>query len=87
MLGYTGEYNGKMVTVMGTGMGQPQPESMPRIHHYGVKQLIRVGSTGSIQSHVNVNDIVIAQVHLLIPTLQTSFVCQVKWQHWQIFNC
>ena len=29
MLGYTGEYNGKMVTVMGTGMGAASTESMP----------------------------------------------------------
>ncbi|HRD06734.1 MAG: purine-nucleoside phosphorylase [Saprospiraceae bacterium] len=63
MLGYTGEYNGKMVTVMGTGMGAASTGIYAHefIHHYGVKQLIRVGSTGSIQSHVNVNDIVIAQ--------------------------
>lgn len=63
MLGFTGAYQGKLVTVMGTGMGAASTGIYAHefIHHYGVKQLIRVGSTGSIQSHVNVNDIVIAQ--------------------------
>lgn len=62
MLGFTGEYHGKRVTVMGTGMGAASTGIYAHefIHHYGVKQLIRVGSTGSIQAHVNVNDIVIA---------------------------
>lgn len=63
MLGYTGTYEGKPVTVMGTGMGAASTGIYAHefIHHYGVKQLIRVGSTGSIQAHVKVNDIVIAQ--------------------------
>lgn len=63
MLGFTGEYQGKRVTVMGTGMGAASTGIYAHefIHHYGVKQLIRVGSTGSIQPQVNVNDIVIAQ--------------------------
>lgn len=63
MLGYTGTYGGKAVTIMGTGMGAASTGIYAHefIHHYGVKQLIRVGSTGSIQPHVKVNDIVIAQ--------------------------
>lgn len=63
MLGFTGEYLGKRVTVMGTGMGAASTGIYAHefIHHYGAKQLIRVGSTGSIQAHVKVKDIVIAQ--------------------------
>lgn len=49
MLGFTGIYKGKKVSVMGTGMGIPSIGiySHELIHFYGVKNLIRVGSCGS----------------------------------------
>ena len=54
MLGYTGTYNGKKVSVMGTGMGVPSISiySHELITEFGVKNLIRVGSAGSYQKHV-----------------------------------
>lgn len=63
MLGYTGFYNGKKVSVMGTGMGMPSMGiyAYELITYFGVKKLIRVGSTGSIQPHIKVKDIVLAQ--------------------------
>lgn len=59
--GYTGTYKGKKVSVFGTGMGMPSIGiySYELIHFYGVKNLIRVGSCGSIQEDVKVRDIVI----------------------------
>ncbi len=62
MLGFTGQYKGKAVSVMGTGMGIPSMSIYVHelITHYGVKNLIRVGSAGSYQAHVNIRDIVIA---------------------------
>ena len=62
MFGYTGTYNGKKVSVMGTGMGVPSTSIYAHelITEYGVKNLIRVGSAGSYQAHVNVYDIVLA---------------------------
>jgi purine-nucleoside phosphorylase len=63
MLGYTGYYQGKRVSVMGSGMGMPSIGiyAYELIKFYDVKKLIRVGSAGSIQSHIHVKDIVIAQ--------------------------
>jgi len=63
MLGFTGFYKGKRVSVMGTGMGMPSIGiySYELMKFYGVKKLIRVGSAGSIQPEVKINDIVIAQ--------------------------
>lgn len=48
MLGYTGNYKGKRVSVMGSGMGVPSIGiySYELIHKYGVKNLIRIGSCG-----------------------------------------
>ncbi len=62
MLGYTGTYQGKRVSTMGTGMGVPSISiySHELITEFGVKNLIRVGSAGSYQKHVNVRDIVLA---------------------------
>jgi purine-nucleoside phosphorylase len=62
MLGYTGTYEGKRISTQGTGMGIPSTliYCHELINNYGVKNLIRVGSAGSYQKHVNIRDIVIA---------------------------
>lgn len=62
MLGYTGEYKGKKVSVMGTGMGTPSMAlySWELINIFGVKNLIRIGSCGAIQDNINLYDIVLA---------------------------
>jgi len=62
MLGYTGTYNGKKVSVMGTGMGVPSISIYAHelITQFGVKNLIRVGSSGSYQKHIKIRDIVLA---------------------------
>ncbi|CAA9199323.1 purine-nucleoside phosphorylase [Flavobacterium collinsii] len=62
MLGYTGFYNGKRISVQGTGMGMPSISIYitELIEEYGVETLVRVGSCGSIQEDVNMMDIVLA---------------------------
>lgn len=62
MFGYTGTYNGKTISVMGTGMGIPSISIYANelITEFGVKNLIRVGSAGSYRKDVKVRDIVIA---------------------------
>lgn len=63
MLGFTGTYKGKEVSVMGTGMGIPSIGiySYELIHTYGVKELIRIGSCGTYQEDVKINDLIFAQ--------------------------
>ena len=60
MFGYTGTYEGRPVSVMGTGMGCPSMGiySYELIHFYGVKNLIRVGTAGSINPDVHIRDLV-----------------------------
>ena len=62
MFGFTGSYQGKLVSVMGTGMGVPSISIYAHelITEYGVKNLIRVGSAGSYQKEVKIRDIVLA---------------------------
>lgn len=63
MLGFTGKYKGKEVSVMGTGMGMPSIGiySYELITKFGVKNLIRIGSCGAIQENLKLYDIVIGQ--------------------------
>ena len=62
MLGYTGTYNGKPVSVMGHGMGMPSIGiyTYELFNFYGVKTIIRVGSAGSINMDLHVGDLAIA---------------------------
>jgi purine-nucleoside phosphorylase len=61
MLGFTGTYEGKKVSVMGTGMGIPSLSIYAKelITDYGVKNLIRVGSCGAVSKEVKVRDILV----------------------------
>jgi purine-nucleoside phosphorylase len=61
MFGYTGTYKGKIVSVMGTGMGCASMGiySYELIHFYGVKNLIRIGSCGALDPKLNLYDIVL----------------------------
>ena len=62
ILGFTGTYKGKRISVQGTGMGIPSISIYitELMKDYGVKTLIRVGSAGSYQEDVKIRDIVVA---------------------------
>jgi purine-nucleoside phosphorylase len=62
MLGYTGSYKGKRVSVMGHGMGMPSIGiyTYELYNFYGVKTIIRVGSAGSINNDLHIGDLAIA---------------------------
>ena len=63
MLGYTGTYQGKRVSVMGHGMGIPSMAiySYELFNFYGVKKIIRVGSAGSMNPDLHIGDLMLAQ--------------------------
>ena len=63
MLGFTGTYKGKPVSVMGHGMGIPSIGiySYELFNFYGVKTIIRVGSAGAYHQDLHIGDLVIAQ--------------------------
>ena len=62
MLGFTGSYKGKRVSVMGHGMGIPSIGiyTYELYNFYGVKTIIRVGSAGSINPDLHIGDLAIA---------------------------
>jgi purine-nucleoside phosphorylase len=62
MLAFTGTWNGRPVTIHGTGMGMPSLSIYVNelIRDYGAQTLIRIGSAGGMQPHVVIRDVVLA---------------------------
>lgn len=62
MLGYTGTYKGKEISVMGGGMGIPSIGiySYELYNFYDVDNIIRIGSAGGLSSDIKLRDVVIA---------------------------
>lgn len=62
MLGYTGQWQGRPVTVMGGGMGIPSTAIYVTelVRSYGVRRIIRVGTCGGV-GEVAVGDVLLAQ--------------------------
>lgn len=62
MLGFTGTYKGKKVSVMGHGMGIPSIGiyTYELFNFYGVKTIIRIGSAGAYHKDLKIGDLVLA---------------------------
>jgi purine-nucleoside phosphorylase len=62
MLGYTGLYEGKRVSIMGSGMGIPSASIYMHelLTEYHVKILIRVGTCGALQPNLKIGDVILA---------------------------
>lgn len=62
MLGFTGDYKGRRISVQGSGMGIPSIGiySYELYHFYGVENIIRIGSAGAIDPNLHIGDIAIA---------------------------
>ena len=63
MLGFTGKYNGKEISVMGSGMGMPSISiySYELYQFYNVESIIRIGSAGALHEDIDLKDLVFAQ--------------------------
>lgn len=63
MIGFTGLYKGKPVTVMGSGMGMPSMGiySFELFKFYDVDRIIRVGSCGSYTDELKVYDVILTE--------------------------
>ncbi|NDY96607.1 purine-nucleoside phosphorylase [Wenzhouxiangella limi] len=61
MLGFTGNWKGHRISVMGSGMGIPSISIYAHelISQYGVKKLVRVGSCGAVADGASLRDVVI----------------------------
>ncbi len=70
MLAYTGTWKGNRVTIHGSGMGMASMSIYANelIRDYGAKTLIRIGSAGAMQAHVQIRDLVIAMTASTLST-------------------
>lgn len=64
MLGFTGTYKGKEITVMGSGMGMPSIGiySFELFHFFNVEKIIRIGTCGVVSKEVEVPEIILANL-------------------------
>ena len=62
MLGFTGTYEGRPISVMGSGMGMPSIGiySYELYKFYGVENIVRIGSAGSYTDKAKLFDVVLA---------------------------
>jgi len=74
MLGFTGQWNGHRVTIQGSGMGMPSMSIYANelIRDFNVQTLIRIGSCGAMQPHINLRDIIIAMTATTYGTPSSS---------------
>lgn len=62
MLGFTGQYNGKKVTVMGSGMGMASCGiyAFELFYYYNVQKVIRIGTCGVVSKEIKIPEIILA---------------------------
>ena len=61
MLGYTGTFDGKPVSVQSTGMGCPSAAIViEELVELGVEKLLRVGTCGGLQPDLKMGDLIVA---------------------------
>ena len=61
LLGFTGSYEGKRVSVQGTGMGCPTAAIvMEELVMLGVKRFLRVGTCGGLRGDLQIGDLIVA---------------------------
>lgn len=81
MLGFTGTWNGNRVTIQGSGMGMPSLSIYANelIRDYGARTLIRIGSAGAMQPHLQLRDIVVAMTASTIATPSRGFFREIQF--------
>ena len=74
MFGFTGLYNGKRVSVQGTGMGQPSLSIYVNelFQFYGVKKAIRIGTAGGCSPDIKIRDTLLAMSACSDSSLQSQ---------------
>lgn len=75
MLGYTGRYQGREISVMGSGMGMPSFTlyAYELFHFFGVEAIIRIGSAGGLRDDVHLRDLIVAMSASTDSTMATAY--------------
>ncbi|GAA6200955.1 purine-nucleoside phosphorylase [Aquicoccus sp. SU-CL01552] len=81
MLGFTGTWNGNLVTIQGSGMGMPSLSIYANelIRDFGAQTLIRIGSCGGMQDHVGLRDVILAMTATTITSPSSTIFREVNF--------
>ncbi|MEL7014023.1 MAG: purine-nucleoside phosphorylase [Pseudomonadota bacterium] len=81
MLGFTGTWQGHPVTIHGSGMGMPTLAiyATEFLRDYGVKTLMRIGSTGAMQPSINLRDIILPMTASSVSTPSKTLFREVSF--------
>ena len=75
MFGYTGVYEGREISVMGSGMGMPSFTlyAYELFHFFGVEAIIRIGSAGGLSEDTHLRDLIIAMSASTNSSMATAY--------------
>ncbi|QFT91562.1 Purine nucleoside phosphorylase DeoD-type [Roseovarius sp. THAF9] len=81
MLGFTGTWQGHPVTIQGSGMGMASLSIYANelLRDFGAKTLIRIGSTGAMQPHVALRDVIIAMTASSVGTPSSTIFRELNY--------
>lgn len=81
MLGYTGTWRGHRVSIHGSGMGMPTLSiyGTELLREYGVRTLMRIGSTGAMQDHVKLRDVIIPMTASSVSTPSSTIFRELNY--------
>lgn len=81
MLGFTGTWRGNRVTIHGSGMGMASLSIYANelIKDYGAQTLIRIGSTGAMQEHIKLRDVILAMTSSTISTPSSGIFRELNY--------
>lgn len=88
MLAYTGHWQGHRVTFHGSGMGMPSLSiyATELMRDYGVRTVLRIGSTGAMQPFVALGDVILAMTASSISTPSASVFRELRYAPCADFN-
>lgn len=81
MLGFTGTWRGHPVTIHGSGMGMASLSIYANelLRDFGARTLIRIGSTGAMQPHVGLRDVIIAMTASSVGTPSSTIFRELNY--------
>ncbi|MGD8193125.1 DeoD-type purine-nucleoside phosphorylase [Herbiconiux sp. P18] len=83
ILGYTGTFEGRPISVLASGMGIPSMSiySTELARHYGVKRIVRVGTIGGIAPYLQLGDVIAASAAHTNSAMTSEWVPGVTLSH------
>jgi purine-nucleoside phosphorylase len=88
ILGYTGTYQGRPISVLASGMGMPSMTiyATELVRHYGVTRIVRTGTMGGAQDYLKIGDVVAASSAHTDSAMTAARIPGVNFSHAPTFG-